>query len=271
VAERPPQRAAHTRAAVIPLRGRADRPGLARLLPSGRSLAIGFAIVAGAALLYVLARVTPMFALQRVEVSGAPPAVAAEVRAALAPLQGKSLLALHGSDVESRLSSLTYVATASYDRDFPHTLRVVVRAERPVAIARRGAKAWLVSTGARVIAAVPPGTHRSLPRIWLTGSGEPDVGSTIADAAGLRAVRALAVAQRSGFRMRVLNVKAKPHELTFQLPSGLQLLLGDVQAVRVKLAVAQRVLPQLRNGGYAYLDVSVPERPVAGTNSQPAG
>ena len=39
----------------------------------------------------------------------------------------------------------------SFDRDFPHTLKVRVRLERPVAVLRRGADAWLVSASARVL------------------------------------------------------------------------------------------------------------------------
>jgi cell division protein FtsQ len=256
---------------VVPFPAGADRAAFLRLLPSGRSLLIGFALVAAAVGLYVLARETPMFALQRIEVEGASPAVASHVRAALAPLDGTSLLALHRADVERRLAALTDVATASYDRSFPHTLRVTVRAEHAVAVARRGAKAWLVSGEGRVIGPAAPGTRRSLPRVWLTQSGDPEAGAALVDRQGLRAVRALAIARRTGFRTRIWNAKAHAHELTFLLGSGLQLRLGDARAVRLKLAVATRVLPQLRGGGYTYLDVSVPGRPVAGTNSQPGG
>jgi len=263
VPERRPQQRA--RAAVVPFPAGAERAAFVRLLPSGRSLLIGFALVAASAGLYTLARVTPMFAVQRIEVEGAPPAVAAHVRAALAPLEGTSLLALHRADVERRLVTLTDVATASYDRSFPHTLRVVVRAEDPVAVARRGAKAWLISGEGRVMAPAATGTQRALPRIWLTQSGEPEVGAALVDRQGIRAVQALAIARSSGFRTHIWNAKAQPHELTFLLGSGLQLRLGDMRAIPLKLAVATRVLPQLRGGGYAYLDVSVPGRPVAGT------
>jgi hypothetical protein len=89
----------------------------------------------------------------------------------------------------------------------------------------------------------------------------------ITDRFGLRAVRALAFARRAHFRGRVRMVRAKQGELTFLLGSGLELRLGDLRAVQLKLAVAARVLPGvLARGGYAYLDVSAPERPVAGTN-----
>jgi hypothetical protein len=53
-------------------------------------------------------------------------------------------------------------------------------------------------------------------------------------------------------------------ELTVVLATGLELWLGDPTDVLLKLAVAARVLPHL-SGGSAYLDVSVPERPVAGS------
>ena len=54
------------------------------------------------------------------------------------------------------------------------------------------------------------GTNRSLPRIWLTQSGDPQVGAALTDRAGLRAVQALAIARSSGFRIRVWNVRAQP-------------------------------------------------------------
>jgi cell division protein FtsQ len=271
VAGRRPQRAARTRAAVIPIPAGTNRAGLVRLLPSGRSLLVGFAIVLGAAGLYVLARVTPMFALQRIEVEGASPPVAARVKAALEPLEGTSLLALDGAEVERRLGPLTVVASATYDRDFPHTLRVLVKPEHPVALLRHGADGWIVAASGRVIAAADPHAVRSLPRVWVTSSA-PRVGDVLTDTLGLRAVRALALARRAHLRGRIRTVLAAEHELTFLLSSGLELRLGDLRAVRLKLAVASRILPGLlTQGGYAYLDVSVPERPVAGTNPKLGG
>jgi hypothetical protein len=52
-----------------------------RFAPSGRSLAIGAALVLLAGGLYVLARETSMFAVRSIEVDGAAPALATEVRA----------------------------------------------------------------------------------------------------------------------------------------------------------------------------------------------
>jgi cell division protein FtsQ len=248
-----------------------ERAPVLRVLPSGRSLLIGFAVVLGAIGLYLLARATPMFALNTIEVEGAPPSVAAHVRAALAPLEGKSLLTLDSSEVDRRLAALPDVAAGGYDRDFPHTLRVVVRPERPVAVARRGPEAWLVAASARTIAAVPPKSHPGLPRIWLAHSGVPEVGAGITDRFGLRAVRAVALARDSRLVGRIRMVRARELDLTFVLRSGLELRLGDLRQVPLKLAVASEIVPGLSRDGYAYLDVSVPERPVAGRTleSQP--
>lgn len=264
---------ARARAAVVHLPA-LERSPLGRLLPSGRSLLIGFAIVLGAAGLYLLARSTSMFAVGQIEVEGAPPAVAAHVRTALAPLKGRSLLTLDPAEVSRRLAKLPDVAAAGYDRDFPHTLRVTVRPEHAVAVARRGPNAWLVAASTRTIAEVPLGTHPGLPRIWLAHSNDPQVGAAITDRLALRAVRALALARTAGFKGRVRMVRVRERDLTLLLGSGIELRLGDLHAVPLKLAVASRVLPVLlQHGGYLYLDVSVPERPVAGTslNSQPKG
>ena len=260
-----------TRAAVVHLPV-LERPKVLRLLPSGRSLVVGFAIVLGAVGLYVLARSTPMFAVQEIEVEGAPPAVAAHVRSALAPIEGQSLLALDSAEVERRLAKLPDVAAAGYDRNFPHTLRVTVRPEHAVAVARRGPKAWLVAASTRTIAEVPLGTRRALPRIWLANSGDPQVGASLSDRLGLRSVRALAFARTAGFTGRVRMVRVRERDLTFLLASGLELRLGALRAIPLKLAIAEKVIPGLlRQGGYRYLDVSVPTRTVAGTtlNSQP--
>ena len=69
-------------------------------------------------------------------------------------------------------------------------------------------------------------------------------------------------------------MRAKDAELTLVLGSGLELRLGDAGDLRLKLAIARRIL---RSQGAAarrdgYIDVSVPERPVVGgVNSQVGG
>ena len=103
---------------------------LLRLLPSGRALLVATALVLIAAGLYGLARGTSMFAVRTVEVQGASPALAAQVRAALRPVEGTNLLALKAGAIVPPVEELPAVRSASYDRDFPHTLRVRVVPEK---------------------------------------------------------------------------------------------------------------------------------------------
>src|SRR5207244_7217907 len=100
--------------------------------PTGRSLAVGFGLLLAAGGAYLIARETSIFAVQRIDVRGAPPALAEQIRTALAPLTGKSLVSFSRSDADRRLAGLPQIAQARYDRDFPHTLRVIVNVERPV-------------------------------------------------------------------------------------------------------------------------------------------
>jgi hypothetical protein len=68
----------------------------------------------------------------------------------------------------------------------------------------------------------------------------------------------------------VKGVRFAAGELTVVLRNGRQILLGDASNVALKLAVAGQVLRHL-DGSMPYLDVSVPERPVASANPQPSG
>ncbi len=244
------------------------------LAPSGRSVLVGLALAAAAAGAYLGARQTSLFSVRAIEVRGASPVVAAQVRAALAPVTGTSLLALDRAAIGRRLGALPDIVAATYDRDFPHTLRVLVRVERPVAVLRRGADAWLVSARGRILRRLPHARRSSLPRIWVGRSVEPSVGATLADRESARAVWALAPLARMRFPARVLLVRSSDEELTLVLRSGLELRLGDTADLPLKAAVARRILPTVSPPaatGYRYLDVSVPERPVAGTYPQVAG
>jgi cell division protein FtsQ len=242
-----------------------------RALPSGRSLVVGVAILAGLVLAYAAARYSPMFALDRVEVRGAPPQLAGRIERALAPLGGESLLAFRAGQADDRLARIPEVASASYDRDFPHTLRITVRSERPLAVVRRGDHAWLVAASGRVLAPMAMGRLGPLPRIWVPKSTDLEVGTTLADAHARAAVRALVPLHRLEFPARVRFVRATGKELTLVLGSGVELRLGDLDRLGLKLSVAARVLPQVGDAqkGPPYLDLTVPERPVASSTAVP--
>ena len=244
-------------------------PDALALVPSGRSLLVGFALLLAAGGAYLGARQSSLFAIDTIEVQGASPPLAARVRASLAPLEGTSLLALSGAEVERRVSALPETLSVRHDRAFPHTLRVVVRPERPVAVLRKDAQAWLVSARGRVIETLPPDVLPGLPRIWLPQAVDISLGETLSTDDGGRAVAAVAPVVGRGFPDRVRLVRASASELTLVLRSGLELRLGDGSDLRLKLAIARRILTTIIAPGY--VDVSVPERPVTGQEPQVAG
>jgi cell division protein FtsQ len=245
-----------------------------RFAPSGRSFALGAALVLLCGGLYALARETSMFAVRGIEIEGATPALAAQVKQELHGYEGRSLVAVDAAAVAHRVDGLPGVRSSTVDRSFPHTLRIRVVPERPVAVLRRGPGSWLVSVRGRVIAPIPRHTNQRLPRIWLPATTEIDVGAFLGNQSGVLAARSLAALVGSGFRDRIAFVRALDGQITLGLRGGLEIRLGPPVELRLKIAIAESILPTLAlpsRGGPDYLDITVPERPVAGRNPQPGG
>jgi cell division protein FtsQ len=238
-----------------------DRLALGPLVPSGRSLLLAFAVLGGVLLTLVLARETPLFGVRTIEVAGASGPVERQVRRALDDRLGESLFGLDLDAAQIDVGSLPTVAGVTFDRAYPHTLRVTVVPERPVAIVRQGAAGFLVSDRGRVMARVDRTAQPDLARIWVARGVRLEAGAFVDGDLGT-AVGAVAPLAGIEFPSRVVSV-ATTDELTLRLRSGLELRLGDTRNVDLKLAVAGRVLHLLPVGS-AYLDVSVPDRPVAG-------
>jgi cell division protein FtsQ len=246
--------------AVLP---RARPLALGRLLPSGRSLLVGFALVAVAAGGYLGARETSLFAVQRVEVSGSRPLVLRRVERALAPLEGKSLLSVDPGTIARRLEALPDVKLVSYDRAFPHTARIVVWSEHPVAVLRRGSGAWLVSERGRILRRLGDRPASKLPRIWVASSSVPAEGALLSDEEALQP--ALLLGQALSLDRALFGELGQARDvegdLVLVLRSGAELRLGEASDLPLQLAVARRIL-LLVGRDVQYVDVSVPERPV---------
>jgi cell division protein FtsQ len=263
VAGKEPPRAPARAQALPTARPRGRAAPARRWLPSGRSLAVGVALVALAGGAYLIARESSVFAVQRIDVRGAPGPLAARIRAALAPLEGTSLVSFSRSAADRRLAGIPEIAGVGYDRDFPHTLHVQVSVERPVALLRRATDAWLVSSTGRVLSALRPGSYPPLPRIWLAADTGVAVGSTVETG---RAVLVAETLRTERPRMHVLAVRDEGEEgIVLTVAAGREVRLGDTSNLALKLAVAAAVLA--RAPDTRYVDVSVPTRAVAGSES----
>lgn len=189
---------------------------------------------------------------------------AERIRAALEPLSGSSLVSFDARDGDRRLASVPVVASASYDRDFPHTLVVTVVPEVPAALLRRGSDSWVVSDSGRVLRRVDGRPLPPLPRIWLAASADPLVGAVVGDESAA-AVHALAAMKGARLPAAIRSVRLEERELSITLASGVDVLLGTPSRLPLKLAVTAKVIraaPQAR-----HVDVSVPERAVASDGS----
>ena len=237
------------------------RAWLADVAPTRRSLAIGFVVLAVAFGGYLIARESPLFAIDRIKVSGGSPQVARQVHSELASLVGKPLVGLDGSALLEKVDALPTVVSASYDRAFPHTLRITVVPERPAAVLRRGSDGWLVSMRGRVMERLPATALPRLARIWISTRTSVRTGAELTAAGAATAAHAVGLA--GAFGARIGSAAYADGRLVFHLRSGVEVLLGDAEDIKLKVAVAEHVLAVLPSGS-TFVDVSNPGRPVSG-------
>jgi cell division protein FtsQ len=240
-------------------------------------LALGAALtVAALAVLYLAARMTPVFAVRTIEVSGASQSVGHAVRSAAEPFEGKSLVGLDGAALVDELEALPTVRSVRYDRAFPSTLRIFVTPEVPLAVLRLGPDRWLVSQRGRVVRRYVPDPEARFPRFRLAERTNVGPGTFVTDETARVILGALADVP-ARFPARIDKASLENGELTMELHTSWgdpELRLGESVDVRAKLAAAAAVLRALSadyRGSVGYLDVSVPERAVVGANSQVSG
>ena len=250
----------------VALLGRLHDLDVARLartaLPSRASVGAALVLVALGVGAYAAARTTSVFAIERIDVRGARPGVTRDVREALRPLAGRSLVAFDEEELRRRLAAVPEVAGVHYDRAFPHSLVVTVDAQPAVALLRRGRSAWVVSATGRVVRSVArPGRVR-LPRIWIGHDVAARAGTSLSDDRALASLAVARVVRRSPLRARVAAITATPDGgVRVELVSGRVIDLGAPSEILLKLTVALQVLRSV-DAETRYVDVGVPARPV---------
>ncbi len=131
-----------------------------------------------------------------------------------------------------------------------------------MAVIRSGTSAWLATGAGKVIREIAVGTRARYAAALARRGAAIRLGGQI-PAALVPATRALAAAHEAGLGGRVKGVRTAGEELTLVLRQGTEVRLGRDADIGMKLVIARKVLA-LVDGDTTYIDVSVPQRPVAG-------
>jgi cell division protein FtsQ len=227
-----------------------------------RALAAALAAVAVLLLGYFLwLRDSPLVAVDHVQISGLTTKDAHRIKAALiASAEDMTTLHVRRDRLALAVSGYPVVASVRATPDFPHGLRIRVVEHRPVALLLiRGAASVAVAADGTVLRGLP--ADRSLA---VVRTQSPPRGARLTRGHGARAIRSVAAAP-APLRRRIERVDEKPGRgLVVQLRRGPELILGRMARLEAKWAAAARVLADPAARGASYVDVSLPERPVAG-------
>lgn len=142
--------------------------------------------------------------------------------------------------------------------DFPHGLTIAVDAYEPIAAVQ--------ADGGPLVAVAADGTllRGSATRgLAIVGVGAAPGGERVGDAATLRAIGLLAAAPPA-LRARVARVYRGPRGLAATMQNGPKLYFGGAARLDAKWEAAAQVLAQRSSRGASFVDLRVPERPVAG-------
>jgi cell division protein FtsQ len=181
--------------------------------------------------------------------------IAGALRAAAAEM---TTLHVRPEDLRTAVRAYPIVRAVRVAADPPHRLVIRVLYRRPVALAVIGGRRVPVAADGTLLNRAPA---TGLPAVPARGA----LGARRLTDPGARAAVALLGAAPPVLLPLVDGVRSDQDGLHLALRSGPRLDFGGPGALRSKWAAASRVLADPRVAGATYVDVSAPERPVAGS------
>jgi cell division septal protein FtsQ len=158
------------------------------------------------------------------------------------------------------------VAGLKVGSHFPHRLTVQVLERVPVATVLVGGRSTAVSADGMLLHDVNPSATLPVIAVHLQAGG-----SRVTQPQVLQEVSLLGAAPNR-LIANLSQVSLDPtHGLTVQLRSGPMIYFGDAGELSSKWIAATEVLADPGSSGASYIDVTDPQRPAAGTGSDPAG
>jgi cell division protein FtsQ len=198
--------------------------------------------------------------VEKVTVTGIHTADGPKVRAKLtAAARHMTTLHVNAAALRLAVADEPSVHSLSVEADFPHGLRITVVENRPVALLVGGGRQVAVAPDGTVLDGVKP--DGSLPTIDV--GGLPSSARMPAGPARERVAVAAAAPSRLLPRIESISVQHGRGAVA-ELKDGPVVIFGRAEALDRKWAAATAVLAQRSSQGATYVDVRMPERPVAG-------
>jgi hypothetical protein len=168
----------------------------------------------------------------------------------------ESSLVGHGA-LRSAIEPFPAVEGVSTSTDFPDVLRIEVHERIPVAALVAGSERVAVAADGTLLR-----TTRSAALPEIAAKAAP-AGERVHGPAVERAIAVLAVASPA-LRARVQRIDVGEHGITLPLRAGPEVYFGSSRRLHAKWAALAVVLADRSSRGASYIDVRLPERPVAG-------
>jgi cell division protein FtsQ len=237
----------------------------AALTPSPRArrwLLISVVVAALLVALYMLwLRDSSFVAVEQVTVTGLTSEDSERVRTALAAT-AETMTTLHVDQgrLQDAAAAFPVVARVEAKPEFPHGMTIHVVEHRPVALAVAGGAEQPIAGDGSVLEGIA--VEGDLPTIALhVTMPQRRLGPGAARDAALVAGAAPPVISR---RVDSIAREGGARGVVAELEDGTELVFGTTEALAAKWAAAIRVLAAEDAAGATYVDVRIPERPVAG-------
>jgi cell division protein FtsQ len=216
------------------------------------------ALLVGGYLLWL--RDSSLVRVETVTVTGLTSDDAARMRAALtAAAEEMTTLHVERGKLEDAIAAFPVVRSIDVQPDFPSGMRIHVVEHRPAALLISGPARVPVAADGSVLRGLPVG--RKLPAVRLD---RPPPARRLSRGAALAAVQvAGGLPGALGGRVEEVRLDGASGVIV-PIQDGPKLIFGRPTRLKAKWAAAVRVLADEDAAGAAYIDVRIPERPVAG-------
>ncbi len=216
---------------------------------------------------WVALRGSSLSAVENVRIGGVQGRQAAQIEAALRQTaRGMSTMHVDVGALRAAVARFPVVRDLRVSASFPHGLRITVVEQPPVAVLSAGGQRTAVAADGVVLG--PELVSSTLPSVRASGVA-PLSGRSVNDAT-TRAELSILGAAPPTLLGWVQSIASGSEGIVASMRGDVQIYFGNATRAHAKWLAAARVLADSSAAGATYIDVRVPERPVAGT-SAPGG